>query len=308
MDSSDLSLLYLACDATCNTIFMAASVPDRGSLAIVGGEGMPWTSLSDENGQAFTFITGADRKQLIAARQNEIVAIDLQKSQYRVLYKHSQKVFYPSLQGESLFFSEASQSAQGAVNPNQGRRLYRYQLAAKRLERALAPWVAYTIGTPFLTGGGKLCLSMVLAHRENDPAPVASAFQGRSSFCLPVANLFGAQADESLVRGALLPGQPGTLEQLVVDGDGRYASGYTYALVPSAWAIYDLNTQKLLQRIRSTGKNMVSLSLNGQRYVHAEVRNGRMTGTIHQTLSGATLSQFTLDANRIPHITIKQVK
>jgi hypothetical protein len=306
---SDVAVVYASCDTACDTIFLTARKRGEGDTTIVIRGGKATTPLLDKNGQSVSFINGPDPRHVIGVRRHDVVSIDLEASRYRVIYSHPHTIFYPRQSGEHLFFSDAERATQGSVNPYQHRRLYRYDLARGKLERALAPWVAYGIGTPSLTEGGKLCLSMELPHLEDASiAPDTAAFRKRTSFCFSAPALFGNAADERLLKAALIPEPVSAFEQLVVDTKGRHAAGYSYATSPSAWMIYDLKNRKLLRQFDYTRKNTVALSGNGERYLHVTGKRGGISGTIYDTRTGAVIRDFQVDVDRIGKAILKEVK
>lgn len=298
---TDVAVMYASCDAACETIFLTARVRGERDVTIVVRDGKATTPVLDKDGQFVSFLHGTDARNVIAVRRSDVVSIDLEKSRYRVLYSHPYTIFYPRLFGRQLFFSDATRATQGSVNRYHHRRLQRYDLDSGKLDRALAPWTAYQIGAPSLTESGKLCLSLVLPHLD-DPsiAPDTVQFSKRTSFCFPMPELFsGGHTDQRRLTAALIPGPVSAYEQLAVDAKGDHAVGYSYAETPSGWMIYDLKKGKLVRKFEYTRKNIVALSANGERYLHATGKRGKISGTVYDMQTGVAVREFSLDIDRI---------
>ncbi len=296
----------LACDLTCGTLVI--SVQERGERAvtIVGGPGKPWRSPTDERGRPFVFIRAGDTGDLIGARNNDVVSLDLEKRTYRVLYSHDSVVFHPARSGGSLLFSDSAHFDSRLTNPYQSRRLYRYDPTAKKIKRLLAPWVAYGFGAPAPTVDGRYCFSMSLPGIEaasrpaGMPGPTADDPQG---FCFPGSAMEGAAADDTALRKAALPGPAADFHSLSVDRNGRYAAGWTVRGGPGRWMVFDLKNRTPLRTL-GTHQDQVTLSRNGDRYVHAEGGRGRVRGTIHAIATAQVLTRFDVDMGRIETVVL----
>lgn len=300
-----MDVRFLQCDSKCETISLSASNRGQASINVVSGPKTSWTTLIDENGTPFLFLTPTKSGEMIAVRKTQIVKIDLASARYRILFTHKSVVFHPSISGDTVLFSDSPLVSQRSVNTYQNRRLYHYSISSRKLTHLLPRWNAYNIDTPYVLNDGRYCFSMSLPTMDGTSITArASDFKKLEAFCFPKEGISRADTNENDIRNAALPGISSEFYGLTIDPSGRFVTGYTIKFNSSVWMIYDLDNKRTLKSI-TANNNRITLSLDGTRYVYAEGRiGGEFFGTVNAMPSGSRLRSFNFNLNFISKTTL----
>ena len=303
---NEIVLNYLNCDAECSVVFLTVRLPNNVRLSLMLKEGI-WQTVLDEKGDSFNHINEVAPYHLLATRANQLVRINLDDLSYSIVYQHVNQVFYPKQNGDLIYFSDATISSPKLINPNQGRHLWQYSIKTGELRRILSPWNAYSIGFPFLGHVNDLCVNMVLPRKDGETGSTPHGLlHEKSAFCFSRSVLISKELDEQSLVASALPGDAGSLQDIFVDNQGRFVSGFNYKASLGAWDILDIQEKKLVRRIKAKGRDCLVVSGNGLYYAHATVSEGQVFVDIHLIETSVLKKRLHLDINTIQSLKLRR--
>ncbi len=303
---NEIVLNYLNCDAECSVVFLTVRLPNNVRLSLMLKEGI-WQTVLDEKGDSFNHINEVAPYHLLATRANQLVRINLDDLSYSIVYQHVNQVFYPKQNGDLIYFSDATISSPKLINPNQGRHLWQYSIKTGELRRILSPWNAYSIGFPFVNNLNVMCVNIVLPTIDGETGiRQHELLHEKSVFCFTNSILNSKELNERSFVASSLWEEAGSLQDIFVDNQGRFVSGFNYKASLGAWDILDIQEKKLVRRIKAKGRDLLVVSGNGLYYAHATVSEGQVFVDIHFVESGALKKQLHLDINTIQIVKLRR--
>lgn len=303
---NEIVLNYLNCDAECNVVFLTVRLPNNARLSLMLKEGI-WQAVLDEKGDSFNHINEVVPYHFLATRANQLVRINLDDLSYSVVYQHANQVFYPKQNGDLIYFSDAAISSPKSINQNQGRHLWQYSTKTGELRRILSPWSAYSIGFPFVNNLNAMCVNMVLPTIDGETGTrQLELLHEKSAFCFTNSILNSNELNERSFAASSLWEEAGSFQDMFVDHQGQFVSGFNYKVNPGAWDIVDIQKKKLVRRITAQGRDRLVVSGNGLYYAHATVSDGQVFVDIHLIESGALKKRLHLDINTIQILKLRR--
>lgn len=308
--NSNTHLGTLSCNFDCNSISVEALL-DGKAHAFILDKSNKWTKILADGNRNFMFISHLEGQEFIAAIDNKIVRINTAKDTYKVIYTNKNKVFYPTLKGDNLFFSEAFVFNPNGKNVYQQRRLYRYNLKTNVVTQAFEGWSAYAISKPYLTKDDRMCVSIDLPYQDSikfDPVHKDTA----ETYCVKTSEMFASGVVRSSLESFGLPGNLGKLESTSFDMNARYVSGYQYSKRPSSWGVYEVDSQKPVKIFKATFKDRIALASNGETFAYADLKQGLLgdtiKGAVYSTKTGTEVSNFSIDIQKTPVRVLREEK